>query len=230
MEFLTGGNQYAIYIYAYNGSNGNYTNETVHKMRYGATADCVTFPGTISNEELKKITFNARFYADLYEDLKQRYHDDEYGLWMHYLKHGIGERRVGSPVFDVAFYLSQNRDVAKAYSNNPAAAFYHWTTYGYKEQGRNSSPTFSAKFYLKNNPDVARIWGANNCLQATIHMNTYGYSEFRNSSEYYWGTYYKASNPDLSALDSYNLLLHYYRYSKQENRIANTSRKLFPAY
>jgi len=81
----TGGNQYRIYLYAYNGSAGNYKNEQVHRILYGSTPNCVTFPNTISNAQMKQMVFNSKFYADLYGDIKNAYGYDDDKLWKHYL-------------------------------------------------------------------------------------------------------------------------------------------------
>lgn len=226
MSMPTGGNQYHIYLYAYSGSVNNYKNEQVHKMTYGPAMQCVTFPDTISNDQMKILTFNARFYADMYEDVRKAFGYDEKMLYKHWLNEGIKEGRIGCPGYCGSFYLKNHGDIANAYgAKNYELAFYHYTTYGYKEE-RESSPVFSASYYLKNNGDIANAYGKKNLLQAAIHYNIYGINELRNSSVYYYGQYYKDKNGDLSKMTPYELLLHYYKYGIGERRYANSGNKV----
>lgn len=223
----TGGNQYRIYLYAYNGSRGNYKNERIHKMRYGSTPDCVTFPGTLSNSQMKSLVFNSRLYADMYSDLKRAYGYDDNRLWKHYLLNGIRENRV-TATFDPSYYLKNSSDVGKAYgARNYEKAFYHFTTYGYAEN-RTSSPVFTASYYLAKNSDIARAYGRTNYYQAAVHFNRNGIYELRNSSLYYWGSWYKIYNADLRRLNmsSYNLIKHYLCYGIYEKRFANSGKKI----
>lgn len=226
MSMPTGGNQYHIYLYAYSGSANNYKNEQVHKMTYGPAMQCVTFPDTISNDQMKILTFNARFYADMYEDVRKAFGYDEKMLYKHWLNEGVKEGRIGCPGYCGSFYLKNHGDIANAYgAKNYELAFYHYTTYGYKEE-RESLPVFSASYYLKNNGDIANAYGKNNLLQAAIHYNMYGINELRNSSIYYYGQCYKDKNGDLSKMTPYELLLHYYKYGIKERRYANSGNKV----
>lgn len=227
MSMPTGGNQYHIYLYAYSGSVNNYKNEQVHKMTYGSTMQCVTFPDTITNDQLKAITFNSRFYADMYEDVRGTFGYNEKLLYSHWLNYGVKEGRIGCPGYCGSFYLKNHGDIANAYgAKNFELAFYHYTTYGYKEE-RESSPVFSASYYLNNNGDIANAYGKKNLLQAAIHFNTFGaINELRNSSIYYCGQYYKDKNGDLSKMSPYELLLHYYKYGIGEKRNANSKNKI----
>lgn len=225
-DIPTGGNQYHIYLYAYNGNAGNYKNEQVHKMLYGSTANCVTFPDTLNNNQIKQLVFNKTMYADLNDDIKKVYGYDEDKLWMHYLLYGVKEGRV-TPVFWPSYYLKNSGDLNGAYgTKNYERAFYHFTTYGYAEN-RKTSPIFTASYYLSKNADISKAYGKNNYYQATVHFNTYGIYEFRNSSEYYWVSYYKNNNGDLNSLNmsSYDLVKHYLQWGLQEKRIANAGKK-----
>ena len=223
----TGGNQYYIFLYAYSGSANNYKNEQIHKMRYGNVENCVTFPNTLDNNQSKAIAFNYKFYADLYEDLKNNYGYNESLLYKHWITYGIKEGRIASPAYCSAFYLKNNGDIATAYGcMNCAKAYFHYTIYGYKEGDREISPIFSAKYYLSNNIDVANTYGNNNFFMAAAHFNSCGIYEFRNSSQYYNGQYYKNKNGDLHNMSSYKLIIHYIKYGIGETRIANSSMKI----
>lgn len=222
----TGGNQYHIYLYAYNGNEGSYKNEQVHKMLYGSTPNCVTFPDTLSNDQIKQLVFNKTMYADMYEDVKNVYGYDENKLWKHYLMYGVRENRV-TPVFWPSYYLKNSDDLKKAYgTTNYERAFYHFTTYGYAEN-RTTSPIFTASYYLSKNADVSKVYGKDNYYQAAVHFNICGIYEFRNSSNYYWGSWYKNNYSDLQYLNmsSYDLIKHYLQYGLKEKRAANSSKK-----
>lgn len=222
IEIPTGGNQYHIYLYAYSGSASQ-----VHKMTYGSTIGCVTFPNTIDNSQAKAITFNYKFYADLYLDLKNTYGYNEAALYKHWITYGVKEGRIASPAYSSSAYLKNNADIASAYgSTNYAKAYFHYTTYGYQEGDRIASPTFSAKYYLSKNTDVAKAYGNSNFLMAAAHFNSCGINEYRDSSEYYSGQHYRNVNGDLRNMTSYKLLLHYYQYGIGEKRIANVSNKI----
>ena len=147
---------------------------------------------------------------------------------MHWLKDGIKEGRIGCPGYCASFYLKNNGDIANAYGEkNYELAFYHYTTYGYKEGIRESSPVFSASYYLDNNGDIANAYGKENYLQAAIHFNTFSaMNELRNSSIYYDGQYYKDNNVDLGKMTPYELILHYYKYGIGEKRYANLENKV----
>lgn len=221
-DIPTGGNTYNIYLYAYSGSAGNYKNEQVHKMTYGPSVGCVTFPDTMDNSQAKAVTFNYKFYADLYGDLKKAYNYNEELLYKHWITYGIKEGRIASPAYCSTFYLKNNGDIASAYGkSNYAKAYFHYTTYGYKEGDREISPVFSAKYYLSKNTDVANVYGSNNFLMAAAHFNACGIYEARNSSQYYFGQYYKKNNGDLLSMDmdSYKLVLHYIQYGIIGSRI-----------
>jgi len=222
----TGGNQYHIYLYAYNGNADNYKNEQVHKMLYGSTPNCVTFPDTLNNDQIKQLVFNSKMYADMYEDLKSAYGYDDNKLWKHYLNYGVKENRV-TPVFWPSYYLKNSEDLKNAYgTTNYERAFYHFTTYGYAEN-RTTSPTFTASYYLSKNADVFKAYGKNNYYQAAVHFNAYGIYELRDSSSYYYGRWYKNNNGDLKCLNmsSYDLIKHYLQYGLQEKRAANSGKK-----
>ena len=58
---------------------------------------------------------------------------------------------------------------------------------------------------------------------AAIHFNIYGAYEMRESSQNFSPRYYKEHNPDLSNMNSYQLILHYILYGKDEKRQANAN-------
>ena len=69
----------------------------------------------------------------------------------------------GSGLFDSAYYLQENPDVAQA----GASPIDHYLDHGWKE-GRNPSASFSSAMYLEHNPDVLRM-GMNPLLHFVQH-------------------------------------------------------------
>ena len=74
-------------------------------------------------------------------------------------------------LFDTAFYLAQNPDVAQAQVN----PLLHYINVGWKE-GRNPHPLFDTAFYLEQNPDVAQRG-----LNPLWHYVNFGWHEGRTS-------------------------------------------------
>ncbi len=77
-----------------------------------------------------------------------------------------------SGLFDVAWYLSQNPDVA-THSANPIA---HYLQHGAFE-GRDPSRTFSSKWYLEQNPDVQAAG-----INPLVHYLRFGAAEGRRTT------------------------------------------------
>ncbi len=102
--------------------------------------------------------------------------------------------------FDVAYYLSVNRDVAAALAQRMIpSALTHFEQYGARE-GRNPNPAFDADYYLAQNPDVRAAVAAGIFASAWDHYRVFGASEGRLSSSDQLGfdaTAYLAANPDL---------------------------------
>jgi hypothetical protein len=87
----------------------------------------------------------------------------------HYLTYGAEELRDPSAVFDTAYYLQQNPDVA-ASGINPLL---HYQEYGWHE-GRNPSASFDTNAYLESHPDVAKAQ-----LDPLAHYLQFGMNEHR---------------------------------------------------
>ena len=111
------------------------------------------------------------------------------------------------PLFDAAFYLARNADVART-GIDP---YVHYMTYGWKE-GRDPSAEFSTSYYLTQNPDV-RAAG----LNPLQHYALYGWKEGRNPSALFNTTYYLNQNPDVAAAQQ-NPLAHYRTNGWREGR------------
>jgi hypothetical protein len=83
--------------------------------------------------------------------------------------HGGSEGRSPGPLFDAAYYLSQNPDVAAAGAN----PLLHFEQYGWRE-GRDPSLLFSLAKYLAANPDVESAG-----TDPLVHYLQYGQNEGR---------------------------------------------------
>jgi len=73
-------------------------------------------------------------------------------------------------LFDVGYYLNDNKDVKDAGKNPIIHYFYH----GYKEINRNPSPNFDGNKYLKEYPDVKDLK-----MNPLIHYSLFGMKEKR---------------------------------------------------
>ncbi len=107
-------------------------------------------------------------------------------------------------LFDPAFYLERNPDVAKA-GVNPLRHFLIW---GAREK-RNPNPMFDVDFYLRENPDVAQT-GKN----PLVHFIAKGAREKRNPHPMFDIDSYLRENPDV-AESGMNPLVHFLERSQK---------------
>ncbi len=110
-------------------------------------------------------------------------------------------------LFDRAYYLSRNPDVATA-GIDP---YQHFLAHGWKE-GRDPSSLFSTSYYLAHNPDVAAVG-----IDPLLHFESYGWHEGRNPDALFDTNYYLAQNPDV-AKAGVDPLLHFQASGAQEGR------------
>lgn len=125
---------------------GSYSSSDSNKLRDPAS-------WAISEEQALTVLFQARYYADSYNDLKAAFGYDESRLYHHYLTHGIREGRSASPIFDPVYYLNNNEDLKRAFGNDYAQAYRHWYRHGCKE-GRASSKFYNGNFYRTRYSDL----------------------------------------------------------------------------
>jgi hypothetical protein len=111
------------------------------------------------------------------------------------------------PLFDPAYYLRHNPDVAAA-GVDPQQ---HFDTFGWHE-GRSASAVFDTAFYLRSNPDVAAA-GVNPLL----HFETFGWHEGRSPDALFNTGAYLSGNQDVAAA-GINPLVHYLLYGWSEGR------------
>ena len=116
------------------------------------------------------------------------------------------------PLFDAAYYLAQNPDVAAA----GADPYQHYAMYGWKE-GRNPSALFNTRYYLNQNPDVAAAG-----INPLTHFEQYGWNEGRDPSIAFSVSHYDAAYPDVKAANV-DPLVHYIQHGANEGRQAFAS-------
>lgn len=122
------------------------------------------------------------------------------------------------PLFDVAYYVAHNPDVAAA-GIDPYA---HYMTYGWHE-GRNPDAFFDTNGYLAQNPDVKAAG-----LNPLTHFEAYGWKEARDPSLAFSDSKYVAANPDVAAA-KLDPLAHFLTYGQAEGRMAFLSGGTVPA-
>jgi pimeloyl-ACP methyl ester carboxylesterase len=110
-------------------------------------------------------------------------------------------------LFDRAFYLARNPDVAAA----GVDAQLHYDQFGWRE-GRDPEAAFSTGFSLSRNPDVAAA-GVNPLL----HYAVSGWREGRDPNPFFDTDLYLAQNPDVAAA-RVDPLLHYEVFGWMEGR------------
>jgi len=116
---------------------------------------------------------------------------------------------VDDPLFDAAYYLAHNPDVAAA----GVDPYQHFMTYGWRE-GRNPDAMFDLAYYARQNPDVVAA-GAN----LLSHFEQYGWKEGRDPSLAFSAAKYLAAYPDVR-VTNLDPLLHFEQHGKNEGRTA----------
>jgi hypothetical protein len=122
-------------------------------------------------------------------------------------------------LFDPAYYLSKNPDVAAAVARGETTAEAHFNSFG-KSEGREFSPFFSVSFYLQQNPDVAAAVQSG-AISAYDHMVNFGVKELRDPSPFFDLGAYLAANPDIANAAQAGLvnpLAHLIEFGLEEGR------------
>lgn len=137
--------------------------------------------------------FDPSEYLNRYPDIAAAGIDP----FLHFIRHGWREDRLGSPYFNAAWY-------AKSYLTADAEMdpITDYMSGGW-HRGRNPNPYFDALWYLKVNVDVK---DAN--LEPLDHYVNWGWKEGRNPSPYFDVDYYLTQNNDVREAGM-EPLLHY---------------------
>ena len=130
----------------------------------------------VSAATLKDV-FCAEYYADSYPDLKAAFGYNERQLYRHFLKYGIKENRVCSPIIDVVKYRGSYADLEEAFGDNWNAYVNHYFEYGIKEE-RNGGGDLDPVAYANAYGDIKAAFG-NDYEAIAKHYLTYGMKENR---------------------------------------------------
>ncbi|MCW5745210.1 MAG: glycosyltransferase [Alphaproteobacteria bacterium] len=117
------------------------------------------------------------------------------------------EARLCRPVFDSAWYLRKNPDVAAA-GTDPLV---HYMTIGWIE-GRDPNPLFDTSWYLEQNPDIAAAK-----VNPLVHYINFGGAEGRDPSPFFDTSWYLLRYPDVEAV-GINPMVHYFKHGIGEGR------------
>lgn len=101
-----------------------------------ATQNEVTYTTTATASELAVLRqlFNAREYAEMYQDVVIVLGDDEETLWNHFVEYGLAEGRALCRDFNVFAYRAAYEDLQIVFGNDLVAYYTHYVNYGIKEQ------------------------------------------------------------------------------------------------
>ncbi|MFB2919866.1 MULTISPECIES: SGNH/GDSL hydrolase family protein [Aerosakkonema] len=123
-------------------------------------------------------------------------------------------------LFDEAYYLNSNSDVAVAVSKGEfSTGFAHYNQFGQFEQ-RNPSAYFDTSYYLQKYQDVASEVNARKTTAFT-HFINFGQSEERNPNQLFDTKYYLQQYQDVAAAVNTDILTgiqHFIEFGDREGR------------
>lgn len=130
---------------------------------------------------------------------------------------------MGLNLFNEAWYLRQNPDVAEAVRQGYVTAREHFELFGNAE-GRSASPLFDPSEYLRNNPDVAQAVSQGN-ITAWDHFELFGSAEGRSPTPLFDANFYLQQNPDVAEAvargEVASAVQHFLLYGQGEPRAIN---------
>ena len=97
--------------------------------------------------------FNAVYYANHNQDVRNVYGTDENQLFQHFLQYGMSEGRQASDEFNVYAYMNRYEDLHAAFGDDLPAYYRHYIEYG-KSEGRNARQE-NAACHISNGQVVA---------------------------------------------------------------------------
>lgn len=205
----------------YNLINSDDKLKALAKADADAIAEFYSLKKAPSKTDVGGYLFNAKFYADKYEDLRNSYGYNEELLRTHYYVFGIREGRTASPVFDPVYYLNKYNDLRIAFGNDYTALYNHFLSFGIDE-GRASSVVFDSGYYLGKYSDLQNAFGNNNYRDGLIHFINFGMKEGRVGSTEFDAGYYLNLYPDLQKAfgntNYYEALNHFLIFGINEGR------------
>lgn len=205
-------------------STGSDTLTEVELLRFSDQVIMVEKPELL---EFDIHLFDENFYVNMNADVADAIAQGVFvnGL-MHFQEYGLSENRQITPhlensanlVFDEAFYLAHNEDVANAMSLGIfTSGLAHYALYGERE-GRNPNVFFDEQSYRATNSDVESAIEQQMFTSGYMHYRLFGEAENRNPSAWMDIAAYKNVNTDVAA-NVIGVLDHYMRYGAEEGRI-----------
>ncbi|MBQ7776263.1 MAG: hypothetical protein IJ379_10120 [Lachnospiraceae bacterium] len=148
------------------------------KILVAAMVAAVFFTSTFSvNAAGLKSVFNAKYYADQYQDLKDAFGYDEEALYQHFITYGAKEGRSMSPVLDVVQYRENYADLNEAFGDDWDAYVEHYFNHGIEEK-RDNGTDFDPVRYMESYGDLKEAFGDD--YEALVnHYVTVGMEEGR---------------------------------------------------
>ncbi|WP_204140651.1 cadherin-like domain-containing protein [Halomicronema sp. CCY15110] len=127
-------------------------------------------------------------------------------------------------LYDEAFYLSQNPDVAALVGSTFNSGYQHFVQFGIAE-GRNPSVLFNESFYLSTYADVRNAVASGALDSGLSHFLNNGHRERRDPSAFFDQSDYLLSNPDVALAVGQGVLSspfqHYILAGVDESRSPN---------
>jgi len=111
-----------------------------------------------SNATTLKEVFNAKYYSDSYQDIKDVFGDNADLLYNHYITYGLGEGRDMNGFLNLSVYRDTYKDLEDVFGDDWDAYLNHYLTYGIKE-GRVTGTDFNASAYAERYPDLFDAYG-----------------------------------------------------------------------
>jgi GT2 family glycosyltransferase/glycosyltransferase involved in cell wall biosynthesis len=148
--------------------------------------------------------FDATWYVSTYGRRKRLL---RLRPWAYYRRRGRRKGHSPRQLFDAAWYLDSNPDVAAA----GADPLEHYVRHGWRE-GRNPHPVFDVSWYLERNPDVAAAG-----IEPLQHYLTQGWREGRSPHPAFDVRRYFADHPDVVTA-GVEPLSHYLAFGWREGR------------
>src|SRR5690606_37020860 len=124
-----------------------------------------------------------------------------------------------SILFDNAYYLRTNPDVAANVEAGHIDAWSHFQNFG-RYEGRSPSPLFDTQYYLEQNPDVGLAVGAG-ATTAYDHFLSHGVNEGRDFVPFFDTQFYLEQNPDVARAveqGSTSAAMHFLGHGQNEPR------------
>lgn len=172
-------------------------------------------------DDIKPLVFDASFYADSYQDLKNAFGYDEAMLYNHFINNGIREGRCASPYFDIKWYMTQNdQGLIDACNGDTVFAMNHFLSFVKDKTEMSNTPkkmsqVFDTGFYADKYSELNTIFTTE--YDYMNHFVTYGANEMRTGSAEFDIVSYAIYNDDLFAFFNNNPS-DYYRHFMMNGR------------